>query len=175
MPSRHPITPKFHTSAQFGPKFQISNEELCIPNHKTAYGPNYNNNYVKKEDLSELHDICPKFLYIDDIDNPEECNYENRLHILDELQVVAPKYFLQEHFETNDGTITIENSSVKYLGIYIDNKLKFDNQIAITNCKISRLVHMFWNCPIFNQKIKKQLPPRTSRISTELWYFTLCL
>ena len=71
--------------------------------------------------------------------------------------MVTPVYFINEHFQTSDGTIIVENSSVKYLGVHIDNSLKFDRHIKITCCKISRMVNMFWKCPIQNIEIKKQI------------------
>ena len=52
--------------------------------------------------------------------------------ILNDLHLITPKYLIQEHFQTNDGTITVENTSVKYLGLHIDNNLKFDKHINIT-------------------------------------------
>ena len=44
----------------------------------------------------------------------------------------------------NDGTIIQSNDNVKYLGIHIDCNLKFQKHISIVNCKISRMVGVFW-------------------------------
>ena len=139
--------------------------ELLLNIDKTDYlmfGPTYNKNYIKGEhDMSELHTAIPA--YLTDIEHFNvDASTKNELNLngeflLNELHHITPKYLIQEHFQTSDGTITIENTSVKYLGIHIDRDLKFKKHINITCCKINRMVNTFWKCPIQNIDIKKQI------------------
>ena len=140
----------------------FSCNELLLNIDKTDYlmfGPRYNKNYVKGEhDMTELHSAVPAYLTDDVSDdcNKTELNTRGEF-ILKELHSITPQYLIQEHFETSDGTITIENNTVKYLGLHIDNVLNFNKHISITCCKIIRLVNSFWKCPIQDIKIKKQI------------------
>ena len=135
------------------------------------FSPKNHKNRIKGEhDMSEAHNNLPHFLtddtpyYCTATDTNLQCK-ENDKHflnikgefVLNELHMVAPVYLLNEYFQTNDGTIVVENNSVKYLGVHIDNNLKFDKYIKITCCKISRMVNMFWKCSIENFEIKKQI------------------
>ena len=147
--------------------------ELLLNIDKTDYlmfGPNYHINRIKGEhDMTEAHDNLPHFLTDEDpyytLTDTFEHSVENDKKILNrigefllnELHMIAPVYIMKEHFETSDDTIVVENSSVKYLGVHIDNNLKFDKYIRITSSKISRMVGMFWKCPIDNLEIKKQI------------------
>ena len=66
------------------------------------------------------------------------------------------KYLIQEHFITDDGTITTEINRVKYLGIFLDNTLKFTHHyIHLTTCKINRMIGVFWKCLDIGIEIKK--------------------
>ena len=75
--------------------------------------------------------------------------------MLDELAEVAPEYILDEHIETEDGTIIINSENVKYLGLQFDNNLNFQKQISIVNCKISRMIGAFWRLVGVNTETKK--------------------
>ena len=49
----------------------------------------------------------------------------------------------------------MESNEVKYLGLYIDNKLEFSKQINILCCKINRMTGIFWKCPDIDLGTKK--------------------
>ena len=146
--------------------------ELLLNIDKTDYlmfGPKYNLKYVNttidKYDITDLHSAVPRYL-ISDCNSTNQRNTNPRTtpipnekeFILKDLHSITPLYVINEHFQTNDGTITTENSSaVKYLGVHIDKDLKFEKHIKITNCKTARMINSFWKCPIEDTQIKKQL------------------
>ena len=119
------------------------------------FGPRYNMKYEKGEyDMTEFQTAVPAYPTNDC--NNKALNTRGEF-ILKDLHSITPHYFIQEHFETADGNITVENDTVKYLGLHIDNLLKFNKHISITCCKITRIINNFWKCPIEDIKIKKQL------------------
>ena len=61
----------------------------------------------------------------------------------------------EEHIINDDGSLTLANSDVKYLGLFIDDKLKFKYHINIIRSKINRLVGIFWKCVFLDIKTKK--------------------
>ena len=75
--------------------------------------------------------------------------------ILNELHFITPDYLTKEYFESDDGAITVENETVKYLGLHIDRDLKFDKHINITCCKVNRMVGSFWKCTDLGIETKK--------------------
>ena len=54
-----------------------------------------------------------------------------------------------------DKSTVFEPPNVKYLGIYFDNKLSFKRHIDILNCKLSRMVGVFWKAAHLSTKTKK--------------------
>ena len=128
----------------------------------TFFGPHYPKVYEKGElDLTELHLALPRLLFdfkIDDIysgnSSPELINKKGYF-VLQELHEITPKYYLEEHIISDDGTIILSNDTVKYLGMYIDSKLNFKYHTSIITCKISRMIGTFWKCVGLDIKTKK--------------------
>ena len=136
---------------------------LLLNVEKTEYiyfGPHYNRTYEKGEiDLSELHNIAPNFLF-----DHHDPNYEGPDHVtvnkkgeftLHDLHSITPLYCREEHITNEDGNITLANNHVKYLGIYLDENLKFKYHISILRSKMSRLIGIYWKCLYLDIKTKK--------------------
>ena len=127
----------------------------------THFGPNHNKIYEKFENnITELHQVAPMYSIIDYYTSEDhydiicESIHKGAEYRLSELVEVAPKYLLEEFIETDDGTIILSNQNVKYLGIHIDSNLKFQKHISIVNCKISRMVGIFWRLTGVNVETK---------------------
>ena len=141
----------------------FSTNLLLLNVSKTEYshfGPNYSKVYDKYENgISELHQVAPLYSIIDpcapNFDSLHDSLIRGSEYVLDELAEVAPKYILDEHIETEDGTIIINSENVKYLGLQFDNNLNFQKQISIVNCKISRMIGAFWRLVGVNTETKK--------------------
>ena len=142
----------------------FSSNELLLNIDKTDYlhfGPHYNKVYVNKgeHDLTELHDALPQFLF--EPYNWEEGDPDHREinkkgeFILQELYKVCPRYLLNDCISMPDGSIVTEPDTVKYLGVYFDNKLSFKKQIDVLCCKLSRMVGIFWKSEHMNMESKK--------------------
>ena len=143
----------------------FSANQLLLNVSKTEYshfGPNYNNVSEKFENgINELHQVAPLFTLIDYYTNDEHYEKIRESLILGseyklaELAEVAPKYLLEEHIEMEDGTIIENSENVKYLGLQFDCNLKFQKNISIVSCKISRMVGIFWRLEGVNLETKK--------------------
>ena len=136
---------------------------LLLNVDKTEYvffGPHYPPKYIKGEyDLTELHNIVP-LEYLQhpdpDYDGPDHTIINKRGEFyLEELHRVTPKYITNEHIISENDSIIIANSRVKYLGLHIDEHLQFKYHTNIVCCKISRMVGIFWKCIIINLETKK--------------------
>ena len=114
----------------------FSSNELLLNIEKTDYlhyGPHYNKVYINKgeHDLTEFHNALPQFLF--EPDNWEEGDPDhNEINkkgefVLQELYKVCPKYMLHECITMPDKSLIFEPDNVKYLGVHIDNKLRFKN------------------------------------------------
>lgn len=143
----------------------FSSNQLLLNIDKTDYtcfGPNYNKIYEKGDyDLFELHTVAPKFLYeFEDKHytgpSAEEINKKGEF-ILYELHEITPNIYLNEYLINSDGDMISNNENVKYLGLYIDSRLKFNYHISITSCRISRMIGTFWKSPELDVKTKKIL------------------
>ena len=126
----------------------------------TFFGPFHARSYIKGEyNLSDLHQIAPQYLF--DNYNP---NYPGPSHeivnkrgefIFEELHEIIPNYLIEEYLISDNGTIITPSTNVKYLGLYIDSNLKFEKHIAITSCKMSRLIGIYWKCLDLDLATKK--------------------
>ena len=154
----------------------FSCNELLLNINKTDYlnfGPHYPRQYIKGEhDLRELHDTVPLFLIDNehwDIDGPGHrvVNKKGEF-MLHELHHVMPDYMVNEHIYTENGLAIPENETVKYLGIYIDNKLDFQYHLNILYCKLNRMVGTFWKCPDIGLNTKKVI--YSSLVESHLTY-----
>ena len=141
----------------------FSCNELLLNISKTDYlnfGPHYPKQYIKGEyDLKELHDTVPLFLVNNDywdIDGPchKEVNKKGEF-LLHELHHVMPDYMINEHIYTDNGQAIADNEFVKYLGVFIDNKLEFQYHLSTLCCKLNRMVGTFWKCPDIGLDTKK--------------------
>ena len=141
----------------------FSSNSLLLNIDKTEYiffGPHYNKTYDKGEiDLKELHEVGPNFLF-----EHHDPKYEGPDHTvinkkgeftMHDLHSITPLYVREEHIINDDGSLTLANSDVKYLGLFIDDKLKFKYHINIIRSKINRLVGIFWKCVFLDIKTKK--------------------
>lgn len=135
---------------------------LLLNINKTDYsyfGPYFNKSYEKGQyDLCDLHEVVPKFLY--EIEDPnytgpsaETINKKGEF-ILYDLHEITPKLYINEFLESNDDII-LESDNVKYLGLFIDSRLKFEYHINITSSRLSRMIGTFWNCCEIDIKTKK--------------------
>ena len=137
--------------------------ELLLNIEKTDYlhfGPHYPKKYEKGEiNMSDIHDVGPLYFFERTPYEPEgpshiELNKKGE-YILSDLQAICPYYALNEYINTLDNTMIMESNEVKYLGLYIDNKLEFSKQINILCCKINRMTGIFWKCPDIDLGTKK--------------------
>ena len=141
----------------------FSSNSLLLNVNKTEYiffGPHYAKKYDKGEhDLVDLHYTAPVFLF-----DHHDPHYDGPNHIqvnkkgefiLQDLHSITPRYFNHEHIIDNEGNITESNDKVKYLGIYIDEKLHFKYHINIVCCKINKVVGTLWKCLHLDIETKK--------------------
>ena len=141
----------------------FSCNELMLNIEKTDYiyfGPHHYRNMIKGEyDMKDLHDTAPLDLFIRQDHEPDYVDHvlynKKGEFILNELHFITPDYLTKEYFESDDGAITVENETVKYLGLHIDRELKFDKHINITCCKVNRMVGSFWKCTDLGIETKK--------------------
>jgi len=137
--------------------------ELLLNMGKTDYlnfGPHYPRQFQKGEhDLSELHETGPLYFF-------ERADYEpagpshielNKKgeFILSDLHEVCPKSARIESISTLDETTIDDSIEVKYLGLYLDNKLEFHKHINILSCKLNRMTGIIWRCPDIDIHTKK--------------------
>ena len=141
----------------------FSSNELLLNLTKTDYlhfGPHYKKVYIKGEyDLTDLHEITPKFMLNEPWDTPEdpdfhELNEKGEFSLYD-LHKITPQYIREECIEMPDGTTIFEPDNVKYLGVWFDNNFKFVQHIDILTCKISRIVGILWRSEHLTLEVKK--------------------
>ena len=139
---------------------------LLLNIEKTDYnffGPFYNKVYEKGEyDLTELHTVAPRLLFDFERDPLLENNYPTPEQInkkgyftLHDLHEITPLYYLDDSIETDDGVIISPSDVVKYLGLFIDNEVKFKYHINIVISKISRMIGNFWRAECIDIETKK--------------------
>ena len=75
--------------------------------------------------------------------------------ILSDLHEVCPKSARIESISTLDETTIDDSIEVKYLGLYLDNKLEFHKHINILSCKLNRMTGIIWRCPDIDIHTKK--------------------
>jgi hypothetical protein len=143
----------------------FNSNELLLNITKTDYlhfGPHHNKCYIKGEyDLAELHHTAPTHLFT--LDNAElgepdhtEVNRKGE-YVLQELHKVCPAYFFNEFIEMPDNSYVFEPPNVKYLGVYLDNKLSYKRHIDILCIKINRMVGVYWKCSHLTIETKKTI------------------
>ena len=143
----------------------FSSNELLLNITKTDYlhfGPHYNRCYIRGEyDLTEIHNVAPQYLFLLDFaetGDPDhiEVNMKGE-YVLHDLHKVCPEYFFNEFIVMPDDSYVFEPPSVKYLGVYFDNKLTFKRHIDILCCKLNRMVGILWKCPQLALETKKMI------------------
>ena len=101
------------------------------------FGPHYPIQYEPEFLLQDLYEVCPHYLLLSEkytdleeqlADDSLQRVYVKREPLLKDLYAVAPYYTTREHIVTNQG-ILIEQDEVKYLGIILNNTLKFTTHI----------------------------------------------
>ena len=129
--------------------------DLLLSYSKSQYiffGPLYQTVYESEFILSDLYDVCPHFLSLDNSyscldEQLEDTSIKRKFvrgdPILKDLHLVAPDYLCKEHLVTNNG-ILVEQNEVKYLGITFDNTLSFSTHINQITQKISKVVGILW-------------------------------
>ena len=73
----------------------------------------------------------------------------------EDLHEITPLYCIKESIETDEGVIISPNDVVKYLGLFIDNRLNFNYHTNIVISKISRMIGNFWRAEFINVMTKK--------------------
>ena len=100
--------------------------------------------------------------------SPEEINLKGYF-TLEDLHEITPLYCIKESIETDEGVIISPNDVVKYLGLFIDNRLNFNYHTNIVISKISRMIGNFWRAEFIDMMTKNNLP-LFSGIVSQLWY-----
>ena len=133
----------------------FSSNKLLLNYSKSQYiffGPLYQTVYESEFMLSDLYEVCPHFLLLDNSyscleeqleDTSIKRKYVRGDPILKDLHLVAPDYLCKEYIITNNG-ILVEQNEVKYLGITADNTLSFSTHINQITQKISKVVGILW-------------------------------
>ena len=133
----------------------FSSNKLLLNYSKSQYiffGPLYQTVYESEFILSDLYEVCPHFLLLDNSyscleeqleDTSIKRKYVRGDPILKDLHLVAPDYLCKEHIITNNG-ILVEQNEIKYLGITFDNTLSFSTHINQITQKISKVVGILW-------------------------------
>ena len=133
----------------------FSSNKLLLNYSKSQYiffGSLYQTVYESEFMLSDLYEVCPHFLLLDNSyscleeqleDTSIKRKYVRGNSILKDLHLVAPDYLCKEHIITNNG-ILVEQNEVKYLGITFDNTLSFSIHISQITQKISKVVGILW-------------------------------
>ena len=146
----------------------FSSNKLLLNYSKSQYiffGPLYQTVYESEFILSDLYEVCPHFLLLDNSyscleeqleDTSIKRKYVRGDPILKDLHLVAPDYLCKEHIITNNG-ILVEQNEVKYLGITFDNTLYFSTHINQITQKISKVVGILWKGRSLSLNIKLKI------------------
>ena len=112
------------------------------------FGPHYPIQYEPEFLLQVLYEVCPHYLLLSEkctdleeqlADDSLQRVYVKGEPLLKDLYEVAPYYTTREHIVTNQG-ILIEQDEVKYLGIILNNTLKFTTHVNNITQKIGKEV-----------------------------------
>ena len=146
----------------------FSSNKLLLNYSKSQYiffGPLYQTVYETEFILSDLYEVCPHFLLLDNSyscleEQLEDTSIKRKFvrgdPILKDLHLVAPDYLCKENIITNNG-ILVEQNEVKYLGITFDNTLSFSTHINQITQKISKVVGILWKGRSLPLKIKLKI------------------